>query len=210
MRILGFLYFNVNPLSLCACAYGEVFSVHPPAIRVTWAKRVRCVPRLWTDCTAQVCVVSGCPVYNPRRFSGIVSRKPKSPPFLRCRLPRAPTRLPLRSRPLRSWRWRWRCCRPVFFVGLRSYRHPSFDRHSNRSFLFVRIADFVVDAVDVVDVSVSEFVPSAPGEHLAFSGIVLMYRQIRVARSKRSLGPSPFKRRTQCLAFCIRSARVAV
>ena len=44
-----------------------------------------------------------------------------------------------------------------------------------------RIADFVVDAVDVVDVSASEFVAFPPGEHLAFSGIVLMYRQILVA-----------------------------
>ena len=57
----------------------------------------------------------------------------------------------------------------------------SFDRHSNRSFLLLRIADFVVDAVDVVDVLVSEFVPSPPGEHLAFSDIVLMHRQILVA-----------------------------
>ena len=32
------------------------------------------------------------------------------------------------------------------------------DRHSNRSFLLLRIDDFVVDAVDVVDVSVSEIV----------------------------------------------------
>ena len=47
----------------------------------------------------------------------------------------------------------------------------SCDRHSNRSFLLLRIADFVVDAVDVVDVSVSEIVAFAPSEHLAFSGI---------------------------------------
>ena len=30
------------------------------------------------------------------------------------------------------------------------------DRHKNRSFLLFRIADFVVDAVDVVDVSVPD------------------------------------------------------
>ena len=59
-----------------------------------------------------MCIVYGCTVYPLRRFSGILSRKLKSPPFLRwCRLPWAPTRLPLRSRPLRSWRWR--CCRRV-------------------------------------------------------------------------------------------------
>ena len=37
-----------------------------------------------------------------------------------------------------------------------------------RSFLLLRIVDFVVDAVDAVDVSVSEFVVFPPGEHLAF------------------------------------------
>ena len=55
---------------------------------------------------------------------------------------------------------------------------------SNRSFLLRRIADFVVDAVDVVDVSVSEFVLSPSGEHLAFSGFVLMRRKILVAVEK--------------------------
>ena len=44
----------------------------------------------------------------------------------------------------------------------------SCDRHSNRSFLLLRIADFVVDAVDVVDVSVSEIVAFPPSERLAF------------------------------------------
>ena len=57
----------------------------------------------------------------------------------------------------------------------------SCDRHSNRSFLLLRIADLVVDAVDVVDVSVSEFVLSPPGKHLAFSVIVSMHRQNIVA-----------------------------
>ena len=66
-------------------------------------------------------------------------------------------------------------------VALCSTAIQSCDRHSNRSFLLLRIADFVVDAVDVVDVSVSEIVAFPPGEHLAFSGIVLMHRQILVA-----------------------------
>ena len=52
------------------------------------------------------------------------------------------------------------------------------DRHSNRSFPLLRIAEFFVDAVDL---SVSEFVPSPPGEHLEFSGIVSMHRKILVA-----------------------------
>ena len=66
-------------------------------------------------------------------------------------------------------------------VALCSTAIPSCDRHSRRSFLLLRVADFVVDAVDVVDVSLSEFVLFAPGEHPAFSGIVLMHRQILVA-----------------------------
>ena len=68
-----------------------------------------------------------------------------------------------------------------FPVALCNIAIQSFDRHSNRSFLLLRIADFVVDAVVVVDVSVSEIVAFPPGEHLAFSGIVLMHRQILVA-----------------------------
>ena len=63
-----------------------------------------------------------------------------------------------------------------FTVALCDTAIQSCDRHSNRSFLLIRIADFVVDAVDVVDVSVSEFVLFPPAEHLAFSGIVLMHR----------------------------------
>ena len=55
------------------------------------------------------------------------------------------------------------------------------DRHSNQSFLLLRIADLVVDAVDVLDVSVSEMAAFPPREHLAYSGIVLMHRQILVA-----------------------------
>ena len=54
-------------------------------------------------------------------------------------------------------------------------------RHSNRSFLLLRIADFVVDAVDVVDVSYQSLPLSPPSEHLAFSSIVLLYGQILVA-----------------------------
>ena len=44
------------------------------------------------------------------------------------------------------------------------------DRQSNRSFLLLllRIADLVVDVVDVLDVSVSEIVAFPPSERLAF------------------------------------------
>ena len=43
-----------------------------------------------------------------------------------------------------------------------------FDRHSSRSFLLLRIADFVVDAFDFVDVSVQEIAAVPPSERLAF------------------------------------------
>ena len=59
----------------------------------------------------------------------------------------------------------------AFPVALCITAIQSCDRHSHRSFLLLRIADFVVDAVDVVDVSVSEIVAFALSEHLAFSGI---------------------------------------
>ena len=68
-----------------------------------------------------------------------------------------------------------------FPVALCSTTIQFCDRQSNRSFLLLRIADLVVDAVDVVDVSVSEIAAFPLGEHLAFSGIVLMHRQILVA-----------------------------
>ena len=83
---------------------------------------------------------------------------------------------------------------PAGFVALCSTAMQSCDRHKNRSFLLLRIADFVVDAVDVVDVSVSEFILFPPGEHLAF---------FRHCFNAGLWSPSAFKRRIQCLAFCI-------
>ena len=53
--------------------------------------------------------------------------------------------------------------------------------HRNRNFLLLRIADLVVDVVEVLDVSVSESVAFPPSEHLAFEVIVLLHRQILVA-----------------------------
>ena len=41
-------------------------------------------------------------------------------------------------------------------------------RRSNRSFLLLRVADFVVDVVEVLDVSVSEIAAFPPSMHLAF------------------------------------------
>ena len=53
-----------------------------------------------------------------------------------------------------------------FSRGSQKYRHPVFEID-----IVVEVFYFVVDAVDVVDVSVSEFVLSPPCEHLASSGI---------------------------------------
>ena len=55
-----------------------------------------------------------------------------------------------------------------FSLALCNTAIQSCDRHSNRSFLLLRIADFVFDAVDVVDVLVSEIVAFPPSKHLAF------------------------------------------
>ena len=67
---------------------------------------------------------------------------------------------------------------PVGFpVALCSTAIQFFDPQSNRSFLLLRIADLVVDAVDVLDVSISEIAAFPPGEHLAFSCIIYVYVQ---------------------------------
>ena len=71
--------------------------------------------------------------------------------------------------------------------------------------------------VDVVDVSVSEFVPSPPNEHrafllskhLAFSDIFEMHRQILVAVEE-VFGIHQHSNEIQCLTLSCRSARVAV
>ena len=46
--------------------------------------------------------------------------------------------------------------------GSLQYRHPVSERHSNRSFLLLRIVDLLVDVDDVLDVSVSEIVAFPP------------------------------------------------
>ena len=68
-----------------------------------------------------------------------------------------------------------------FPVALCSAAIQYSDRHSNRSFVFFRIVDLLVDVVDVLDVSVAEFVAFPPSKRLAFEGIVLIQRQILVA-----------------------------
>ena len=68
-----------------------------------------------------------------------------------------------------------------FSVALCSTAIQCSDRHSNRSFLLLRNVDLVVEAVDVLNVLVSETVAFPPSERLAFHGTVLMQRQILVA-----------------------------
>ena len=65
-----------------------------------------------------------------------------------------------------------------FPVALCNTAIQSCDRHTNRSFLLVRIADFVVDAVDVVDVLVSEIAAFPPSEHLAFSSPIFLLHKV--------------------------------
>ena len=55
-----------------------------------------------------------------------------------------------------------------FPVALCSTAIQFCDRHSNRSFLLLRVADLVVEVAGVLGVSVSEIVAFPPSEHLAF------------------------------------------
>ena len=89
----------------CADQMTDSFQAHKDVMQFlsqTRAMRSALVKRLYCAvCAVFVGVLSTHTVW----FFGILSRKPKSPPFLRwCRLPWAPTRVQLRSRPLRSRR----------------------------------------------------------------------------------------------------------
>ena len=115
-----------------------------------------------------MCNVYGCTFYTHRRFGGIISMKPQSPPFLRCcKLPWPPTRLSY----IATAKFKMKMLPAGFTVALCNTTIQSCDRQNNRSFLLFRIADFVVDTVNVVDVSVSEFLLSLPSEHLAFQAL---------------------------------------
>ena len=131
-----------------------------------WAKRVMCVPRLWSNCTAQMCNVSGCPAppvdfldflpgnRNHHHFSDDVGCHELQ---LVCHCEVCHCEVEDETLPA------------GFTVALCSTAIQFSDRHSNRSFLLM--ADFVVDAADVLDVSVSEIAAFPPSEHLAFWGI---------------------------------------
>ena len=107
--------------------------------------------------------VCGCPVYTSRRFSGTPSRKPKSP-----------------HPPSIFWN---------SFQETENHHHFSEDAgcHEFQIVCHCEVGHceveddnaaggfpigFVVDAVDVLDVSVSEIAAFPPGEHLAFSSII--------------------------------------
>ena len=112
-----------------------------------------------------MCVVSGCTVYTPVVFlefqkteittiSQMMQAAMSSNSFAFVKLVIA--NLKMKTLPA------------GFPVALCSTAIQLSDRHSTRSFLSLRIADFVVDVADVLDVSVSEIDAFPPGEHLAF------------------------------------------
>ena len=74
-----------------------------------------------------------------------------------------PTRLPMRSLVTAKFEDEDTVC--GFPVAPCSTAIQFCDRHSNRSFRQLRIADLVVGVADVPDVSVSETVAFPPGEH---------------------------------------------
>ena len=136
---------------------------------------VRCALR--SNCSALMCLVRGCLVYTPRRFSRILFKKPKSPPFL---MMAARSSNSFAIVKFATAKMKMKTLPAGFPVALCSTAIQFSDRHSHRSFLLLRIVDRVVDAVDVVDVSVSEIVAFPPCKRLAFQGMVLMQRQILV------------------------------
>ena len=153
-----------------------------------------------------MCLVSGCPVNTARRFSEIPSRKLKSPPFIRwCKFPWAPTRLAILK--FATAKLKMKTLTAGVPMALCSTAIQFSDRHSNRSFFLLRIADLVVDVADVLDVSVSQNV-AFPSKWASCIFMHCFNATANYGRCRRSFwGPSAFKRRIQCMAFCNRSAR---
>ena len=119
-----------------------------------------------------MCSVCGCPVYTPRRcFWNSFQETEITTTSQMTYVAMSSNSFAIRSRPLAKLKMKMKTLPTGFPVALCNTAIQFFDRHSNRSFLLLRIADFVVDAVDVVDVSVSEIDAFPPGDHLAFSGI---------------------------------------
>ena len=174
--------------------------LEPSALRV----RSALVNKLY--CTDVCC--EWCTVYSPRRFSGILSRKPKSPPFLRwCRLPRPPTCLPLRSRPLQNWSWRWRCCLRV---------SPWLSVVPPYSFAIDTVIEVFSSELLILSLTLLMLWTYRSQRLLRFRHVSILHFQALFecigkfwSLLKRFLGPSVFERRIQCLAFYNRSARVA-
>ena len=118
-----------------------------------------------------MCSVCGCTVHTPRRFSGNSFQETEITTISQM-MEAAMSCNSFATVMLATAKLKIMVVPAGFPVAPCGTAIQSCDRHSNRSFLRLRIADFVVDAVDVVDVSVSEIGASPPGEHLAFSGIV--------------------------------------
>ena len=126
-----------------------------------------------------MCLVSGCPVNTPRRFSEFLpgirhhhhfsddvnTMSSNSSAIVSF----ATAKLKMKTLPT------------GFPVALCTTAIQFSDQHNNRSFLLLRIIDLLIDVGDVLDVSVSEIVAFPSRERLAFQGIVSMRRQILVA-----------------------------
>ena len=129
-----------------------------------------------------MCSVCGCTVYILRRFSGILFQETEITTISQMMQVATSSNLfAIAKWATAKLKMQMKMLAASFSVALCNTAIQSCDRHGNRSFLLLRIVDFVVDAVDVVDVSVSEFTAFPPGEHLAFSGIVVLHRQILIA-----------------------------
>ena len=126
-----------------------------------------------------MCIVSGCSIHTPSIFwnsfqeteittiSQMMWTAMSSTSFAIVKL--ATAKLKMKMLPA------------GFPVALSDTAIQFSDRHSNRSFLLLRIVDILVHVVDVLDVSVLKIAAFPSSERLAFSGIVLMQRQILVA-----------------------------
>ena len=117
-----------------------------------------------------MCIVSGCPVCTPPSIFWNSFQKTEITTISQMRLAvMSSNSFAIAKSATAELKMKMETLPAGFLVALCGTAIQSCDRHSKRSFLLLRIADLVVDAVDVVDVSVSVLLQ--PCEHLAFSGI---------------------------------------
>ena len=172
------------------------------AIRVTWAKRVRCVPRLWTDCTALMSVVSVSCLHTTWIFWNSYQETEITTISQRMQVAMSSNSFAIVK--LATAKLKMKMLPAGFPVALCSTAIQSRDRHSIRSFWFCRWRCWCCGCIGIRVCSVSAMWASC------------IFRQCLNASAsscncRRSFwSPSAFKRRTQCLAFWNSSGRVAV